>query len=281
MIRGAFSLALMRLVPKSRIDPEHGATSTMTVECALDFLTNTVYRFPERLRGADVLDYGCGSGWQCCALARLGIAKSITGVDIRLFDSMVRNARSAGVEGSVRFLRHDQIDQQYDVVYSCSSFEHFVDPDAELRKMIELTRPGGEIIISFAEPWFSPHGSHMTGYTGIPWSNLIFSESALIEIRSRFRNDGATRYCEVEGGLNQMTVAKFERIIRSAHGVDVTEFRLFAVKGLPLVTRLPVVRELLTRAVSCVLHKRTSHSASSEQAKIQFNGGLNGNGPAI
>ena len=194
---------------------------------------------------------------------------------------MVRNARSAGVEGSVRFLRHDQIDQQYDVVYSCSSFEHFVDPDAELRKMIELTRPGGEIIISFAEPWFSPHGSHMTGYTGIPWSNLIFSESTLMEIRSRFRNDGATRYCEVEGGLNQMTVAKFERIIRSAHGVDVTEFRLFAVKGLPLVTRLPVVRELLTRAVSCVLHKRTSHSASSEQAKIQFNGGLNGNGPAI
>src|SRR5581483_12282140 len=104
MVGDAFSRALTRLVPQSWINPEHGATATMTADHALDFLTNTVSRFPERLRGADVLDYGCGSGWQCCALARLGIAKSITGVDIRLFDSMARSARSAGVEGAVRFL---------------------------------------------------------------------------------------------------------------------------------------------------------------------------------
>jgi SAM-dependent methyltransferase len=258
MMNGAFSEALARLVPQSRIDPDHGSTSTMTAERALDFLTKTVPRFPERLRNADVLDYGCGRGWQCCALARLGIAKSITGVDIRLFDSMIESARSAGVEGAVRFVRHDQIDQQYDVVYSCSSFEHFVEPEAELQTMIALARPGGEIIISFAEPWFSPHGSHMTGYTGLPWSNLIFSESALMKVRSRFRNDGATRYSEVAGGLNQMTVAKFERIIRSAAGVDVREFRLTAVKNIPLVTRLPILRELLTASVSCVLRKHAA-----------------------
>jgi SAM-dependent methyltransferase len=256
MVGGTFSRQITRLVPQSWIDPEHGATSTMTLDRALDFLRKTVSRFPERLRNADVLDYGCGSGWQCCALAQLGLAKSITGVDIRLFDSMVRNARSAGVEQSVRFLGHDQIDQQYDVVYSCSSFEHFADPEGELRRMIALTRSGGEIIISFAEPWFSPHGSHMTGYTGLPWSNLIFSEKMLMDIRRRFRNDGATRYCEVEGGLNQMTVSKFERIVHSAGLVDVKEFRLFAVKGLPLVTRLPVIRELLTASVCCVLRKR-------------------------
>jgi hypothetical protein len=96
----------------------------------------------------------------------------------------------------------------------------------------------------------------MTGYTGLPWSNIIFSEKTLMDIRRRFRNDGATRYAEVEGGLNQMTVSRFERIVRSAEGVDITEFRLFAVKGLPLVTRLPGVRELLTASVSCVLRKR-------------------------
>jgi SAM-dependent methyltransferase len=256
MVGDAISRVLTRLVPESWINPEHGTTATMTADRALDFLKKTVSRFPERLRDADVLDYGCGSGWQCCALAQLGIAKSITGVDIRLFDSMMRSARSAGVEGSVRFVSHDQIDRQYDIVYSCSSFEHFADPEAELRRMIALTRPGGEIIISFAEPWYSPHGSHMTGYTGLPWSNLLFSEKTLMEIRSRFRNDGARRYGEVEGGLNQMTVAKFERIIRSAPGVDVTEFRLIAVKGLPLVTHLPVIRELLTAAISCTLRKR-------------------------
>src|SRR5579884_2574355 len=98
MVGETFSRAVTRLVPQSWINPEHGATATMTADRALDFLTKTVARFPERLRGADVLDYGCGLGWQCCALAQLGIAKSITGVDIRLFDSMMRHARESGVE---------------------------------------------------------------------------------------------------------------------------------------------------------------------------------------
>jgi len=227
----------------------------MTIDRALDFMRKTVNNFPERLRGKDVLDYGCGRGWQCCALARLEVVRSITGVDIRLFDWMQESARSAGVEGRVKFLAHDQIDTQFDVVYSCSSFEHFDDPEGELRRMIGLTRSGGEVIISFAEPWYSPHGSHMSGYTGLPWSNLIFSERALMKIRRTYRSDGATCYREVEGGLNRMTVAKFEKIVRAARGVRPGELLLHSVKGLPLVTRIPVMRELLTGAVSCVLRR--------------------------
>jgi SAM-dependent methyltransferase len=256
MINGILGEGFASLIPRSRIDTDHGSTARMTIDHALDFLELTVHDFPQRLRGKAVLDYGCGKGWQCCALAKLGIVSSITGVDIRLFDSMAESARASGVEGQVQFVTHDQLDRQYDVVYSCSSFEHFADPEAVLRKMITLTRPGGEVIISFAEPWFSPAGSHMTGYTGLPWSNLIFSERALMRIRSRYRSDGATRYSEVEGGLNQMTVAKFERIMRSAPEVEISELRLFAVKKLPLVTSLPVVRELFTSAVSCTLVKR-------------------------
>lgn len=255
MINGIFGERLASLVPRGRIDPDHGTSAAMTIDHALDFLRKTVNTFPERLRGKDVLDYGCGRGWQCCALARLDIVRSITGVDIRLFDWMRESARSAGVEGRVKFVAHDRIDEQFDVVYSCSSFEHFDDPESELARMIGLTRSGGEIIISFAEPWYSPHGSHMSGYTGLPWSNLIFSERALMKIRSNYRSDGATCYREVEGGLNRMTVAKFESIVRSARGVHLDELLLHSVRRLPLVTGIPVVRELLTSAVSCVLRK--------------------------
>jgi SAM-dependent methyltransferase len=255
LINGIFGERLASLVPRRRINPNHGTSTSMTIDRALDYLRQTVDDFPERLRDKDVLDYGCGSGWQCCALAKLGVVRSITGVDIRLFDSMRESARSAGVEGRVKFLAHDRIEGQFDVVYSCSSFEHFADPEGELRRMIGLTRSGGEIIISFAEPWYSPYGSHMSGYTGLPWSNLIFSERALMKIRSNYRSDGATRYGEVEGGLNRMTVAKFERIVRSAPGARLDELFLHGVKKLPLVTRIPVVRELMTSAVSCVLRK--------------------------
>jgi hypothetical protein len=49
-----------------------------------------------------------------------------------------------------------------------------------------------------------------------------------------------------------MTIARFERIIRNS-GMRVDRISLFAVKGLPLVTRIPVVREFLTAAASCLL----------------------------
>ena len=245
---------VISLVPRRRIDPNHGGTVNTTADNALDFLVKTVPGFLERLRDKDVLDYGCGHGWQGIAIARLGIARSVTGLDIRLFDSMRANACAAGVDDRVEFIAETRVGRTFDVVYSCSSFEHFRNPGRELRRMIELTRPGGQIVISFAEPWYSPHGSHFTGYTGLPWSNILFSEETMMRVRAHYRSDGATRYEDIEGGLNKMSVAKFERII-AASGLTVADYRLWAVKRLPLVTRLPVLRELFTAAVSCVLLK--------------------------
>ena len=62
----------------------------------------------------------------------------------------------------------------FDVVYSCSSFEHFSDPAHVLTLMRNLVSPGGHLVIAFAEPWYSPHGSHADGFTRLPWVNLYF-----------------------------------------------------------------------------------------------------------
>ena len=39
---------------------------------------------------------------------------------------------------------------------------------------------------------------------------MIFTEKSLIEWGSRFKNDGATRFREIDGGLNQLTIRRFE-----------------------------------------------------------------------
>ena len=49
-----------------------------------------------------------------------------------------------------------------------------------------------------------------------------------------------------------MTVSKFEKIISRGNFLA-EQVRFIPVKGLSLVTRLPLLRELLTNAVSCVL----------------------------
>lgn len=236
--------------------PQHagdyaGGTSTATIDNALDFLIKTVPDFLELTDGASVLDFGCGFGLQAAALARRG--RHVTGLDLprAIFED---RWRALMAEHPALCLTTELPRQTFDVVYSCSSFEHFSDPASILQAMTEHVRPGGKVIVSFAEPWYSPRGHHLDAITRMPWVNLVFPERDVMAVRALYRDDGARRYEEVEGGLNRMTVARFERLIRGS-GMRVQSLRLFPVKGLPLVTRVPVLRELLTSACSAVLEK--------------------------
>jgi hypothetical protein len=98
----------------------------------------------------------------------------------------------------------------------------------------------------------------MDGICRLPWVNLFFSERTIMNVRSLYRKDGARRFEDVEGGLNRMTVAKFERIIPSS-GMHIEWMKMWPTKGLPFVNSIAVVRELLTSACSCVLAKTTEH----------------------
>ena len=246
--RGRIFLALCR-PPGS---PEFaGGTARTNIDNALDFLATTVPDFLEITAGATVLDFGCGFGLQAAALARRG--SQVTGLDLPR-DVFVSSWQQLMAAHPSLHLTTESPRETFDVVYSCSSFEHFADPAAALAMMEGFTRPGGRIVISFAEPWYSPRGHHMDGLTRLPWVNLLFPERDVMAVRSLYRADGATRYEEVEGGLNRMTVARFEQLMRRS-GMRVRSLRLFPVKGLPFVTRLPVARELLTSACSAVLEK--------------------------
>ena len=230
-----------------------GGTENTNLDNALDFLLRTVPQFLTLVCGKKVLDYGCGLGWQATALAERNIASSVVGLDIRLTDRARETARNYGVQDRVRFVNALPPDELFDVTYSCSSFEHFRQAEV-LDRMLAATKPGGQVVVSFAEPWFSPHGAHMDGITRLPWVNLLFPERAVLGIRSRYRADGALRYEECEGGLNRMTLLKFDRII-SGCGAKIIYRRNFGVKGLPWVTHLPVIRELMTSSAACVLEK--------------------------
>ena len=131
--------------------------------------------------------------------------------------------------------------------------EHFRDPQKELHRMASLARK--ELIVSFAEPWFSPYGTHLNGTTHLPWLNLIFSERTRMNVRNLYPDgsDGAKRVEDVRGGLNKMTVARFERLVSAVPGFRVDYLLLRGVKGVPLVTKIPVVRELMTSALTCIL----------------------------
>jgi 2-polyprenyl-3-methyl-5-hydroxy-6-metoxy-1,4-benzoquinol methylase len=261
---------LLLLLSRDPNAPDYGdgATLRYTLENALDFARKTIPDFERLILGQTVLDYGCGPGWQAVAMHRLG-ARRVVGVDIneRWLPAARQLAEQAGCTGPISFhpAAPEELQGTFDVVVSLSSMEHFRDPQCELTRMRQAVRPGGLVVISFAEPWLSHSGSHMGFLTKVPWVNLLFSEQTVMRVRAQFRQDGATRYEEVEGGLNRMTLRKFERLIPPA-GMRVELLKYYPTKGLPLVGRLPLVREFLISAATCVLRKAEAGQESSGAA---------------
>jgi SAM-dependent methyltransferase len=233
--------------------PEYvGGTITATVDNALDFLVRAVPDFMAITARGSILDFGCGFGLQAAALARLG--GDVTGLDLPrdVFTASWRRLMEA--YPTLR-LTTEVPSRTFDVIYSCSSFEHFADPSHVLTLMRERLKPDGVLVIAFAEPWFSPRGHHMGDFTRLPWVNLLFREADVMTVRASYHPDGATRYEEVEGGLNRMTVGRFERLMCDS-GMRVRSLRRIPVKNLPVVTRIPMLRELFTASCSAVLEER-------------------------
>ncbi len=214
--------------------------------------------FPDALamiQGKRVLDFGSGEGWQVVELAKAG-ARHVLGIDISETGLAAGRelARAAGMAEKTEFCTSLQPQHlgSYDIVLSQNSMEHFADPDLILRQMASALRPDGVILITFSPPWYAPYGSHMHFFTKVPWVNILFSERTVMNVRSRFRQDGAARYEDVEGGLNRMSLAKFERTL-AASGLRIVRKQYRCVKGLDALGAVPLLRELFVNQVNCVL----------------------------
>lgn len=236
---------LRRLSRRPDADDYAGGSQIHLGERALDFIVQTIPGFMEMIQGRTVLDYGCGFGHQVLAMKAAG-AKSVTGYDP--YPKFVPD-RPSGVEFTAELPT-----RKFDIVLNSSSFEHFADPEAEFLRMRALA--GQRLIITWAEPFFSHNGSHLGFFTQVPWANLLFPERSVFLVRSLYRDDGAQRYEEsgLGGALNRMTVARWERILSQYKGDMRVEFqRNYATRNLPLVSHIPIFRELLTSSCACIL----------------------------
>ncbi|MDP2368656.1 class I SAM-dependent methyltransferase [Rhodoferax sp.] len=112
--------------------------------------------------GADVLDFGCATGWLSLALADLGC--SVTGVDIapaalRLADAWCAQ-RGVRVGGAVQFKVYDGHrlpldDSSVDRVVCFDAFHHVKDQAATLKELARVLRPGGRIAMVEPGPFHS------------------------------------------------------------------------------------------------------------------------------
>jgi SAM-dependent methyltransferase len=207
--------------------------------------------------GRTALDVGCGSGQLCFELARRG-AERVVGVEVgdvlALRESLL--SQPAQVQERVEFVQTDGSlrelgDERFDLAFSKDSFEHFSDPESVVEAMIGALVPGGRLVIGFGPPWKAPTGGHIPFMTRLPWAHLLFPERVIMAERRRFRPlEDAERFEDIRGGLNKMTLARFEEIM-SRTGLQPRYFATNvsdnpAVRAMKLLQAVPPLREYFT-----------------------------------
>lgn len=204
--------------------------------------------FFNQIAGKTVIDFGCGRGGPAVEMARNGAGKVI-GLDIqeRLLDICRVKADQAGVSERCHFTT--QSSELADILISKDAFEHFDDPAAILQIMAGLIKPRGYVLAAFGPTWLHPYGGHL--FSVFPWAHLIFSEAALIRWRADFKGDGATCFRNIAGGLNQLTIAEFERLVE-ASPFQIEWLDTLPIRGIGLFKARPL-REFGSSLVRCKL----------------------------
>ena len=229
-----------------------------TIDNSLFLLENEYPNFGALVSGKRVVDFGCGMGYQSIALAQKYDC-TVVGIDSnqRTVEKAIENAKAYNIPQSrLSFMNKisDSMLNNIDIVISQNSFEHFGNPSIILNEMQSLMNQSGKILITFGPPWLAPYGSHMHFFCKVPWINVLFSEKTVMTVRSRFRSDGATKYEDVESGLNKMTIAKFERIVMSSKLK--IEFKCYkCIKGINLLSSIPFLSEFFINHITLILSR--------------------------
>lgn len=200
------------------------------------------------IAGRTVIDCGCGWGGDVLELARRG-ARRVIGLDI------FPTALAAATRAAQRTPFGDRCTFQFettekaDAIVCIDCFEHFAAPAAILRTMAQLLNPGGAVFVSFGPPWLHPYGGH--SFSVFPWAHLLFTERALLRWRAQYCAEGATRFHEVRGGLNQMTIHHFQRLVEESP-LRITDFTAIPIRAVRLFHNR-LTREFLTSMIRCKL----------------------------
>jgi 2-polyprenyl-3-methyl-5-hydroxy-6-metoxy-1,4-benzoquinol methylase len=112
-----------------------------------------------RLEGARVLDVGCGSGGLSIAFAQRGA--QVSAIEPDATRRAWAEERIAGHDVIVELSdsvaeRLNHADESVDVVLLDSVIEHVEDPQATLREVVRVLRPGGVVYITWPNKWSLP-----------------------------------------------------------------------------------------------------------------------------
>jgi ubiquinone/menaquinone biosynthesis C-methylase UbiE len=106
------------------------------------------------LKGARVLDLGCGYGW-FCRFARESGAASVLGIDVS--EKMLARARETTSDAAIEYRLADleTVDLEgmsFDLVYSSLAFHYVANFQRLIDEIFRALKPGGHLVFSMEHP---------------------------------------------------------------------------------------------------------------------------------
>ena len=180
-----------------------------------------------RLDGLRLLEIGCSDGLTCDLLMRFG-AGSVVGIDT-LADVGARYQ----TDGAIAYHRMDGErtvfeDSSFDVVYSIATLEHVAAPEAAMREMLRVVRPGGVVYAQAGPLYLSPFGHHMFGhFDDYPWIHVRLTPEQIVEEGAR---RGLHDRLRVERGLTCEQYVSGMLSRKHVNGLRLDEYGIGAIR---------------------------------------------------
>lgn len=151
------------------------------------------------VKGARVLDIGCGDGVLTCAVASRGARVSGVDPDPTMLDAARGRAERAGVKADFMDGRIERLpftDASFDMVAAVTVLCFVDDAPAAMREMVRVLRPGGGLFLGELGRWsLWAAGRRLRGWLGAAtWK------------AARFRSAGDLRALAMQAGLGVISI---------------------------------------------------------------------------